>query len=103
MLELSLINQSGGLSGQPLLKLSSETVSKVYKLTEGKVPIIGCGGISSAQDALEYAKAGATAVQLYTALGYKGPGLIRQIKSDLETHLKNENKTWMQIIGSNHE
>jgi dihydroorotate dehydrogenase len=93
----------GGLSGTPVKPLSLKTVSMFYKLTNGKVPIIGCGGISSAEDALEFAKAGASMVQLYTALGYQGPGLVVKIKSDLIEILKKENKSWTECIGLNHK
>ena len=55
----------------------------MYKETNGKTPIIGCGGVDSAEDVLEFGRAGASLVQLYTSFGYHGPGLIPQIKQDL--------------------
>jgi dihydroorotate dehydrogenase len=64
------------------------------------VPLIGCGGISSGQDAVEFAKAGATFVQLYTGLVYKGIGLPRQIKDDVAQYLKQEGKHWVDLVGS---
>ena len=96
------MNEAGGLSGKPLKPLALSTVSKFYKLTNGKIPIIGCGGISSAQDCIDFCQAGATIVQIYTAFGYKGPSLIPDIKQDLTTLLKAKNKTWMELVGSNH-
>lgn len=62
------------------------------------VPIIGCGGISSGVDAIEYAKAGATTVQLYTSLAYDGVGTPRRIKDEITSILKNSNQTWMDLV-----
>jgi dihydroorotate dehydrogenase len=75
-------------------------IKKFYKLTEGKIPIVGCGGISSGKDALEFCKAGASLVQLYTALGYEGPGLIARMKQELADELQKENKTWAELVGT---
>ena len=83
-----------------MFPLALATVRKFYSLTNGTIPIIGCGGISSAKEALAYAKAGASLVQLYTGLGYKGPGIVTQIKEGLVSELKREGKSWNQIIGS---
>jgi dihydroorotate dehydrogenase len=74
------------LSGKPVKPLALKTVARFYLRTQGKIPIVGCGGISSAQDVIEYMQAGASVVQLYTALAYQGPGLIREIKNDLTTY-----------------
>jgi dihydroorotate dehydrogenase len=93
----------GGLSGKPVKPLALKSVSEFYKLTNGEIPIIGCGGVSSAEDVLDFAKAGATMVQLYTSLGYKGPGLVPRIKEDLVELLKKENKSWMDCIGLDHK
>lgn len=74
-----LAQEAGGLSGEPLTARSLEVVQFVHKHTEGKLPIIGVGGISSPDDALRMLDAGASLVQLYTAFIYSGPALIRQI------------------------
>lgn len=79
--------------------MALKTVSKFYQLTKGTIPIIGCGGISCAEDALEFAKSGASMVQLYTSLGYAGPGLIPKIKQDLVQLLEKEGKTWTECVG----
>ena len=76
-------NERGGLSGPPLKNLSTEMIKKVYTMTDGSVPIVGVGGVSSAEDAYEKIRAGASLVQLYTGLVYNGLGLIRRMKTDL--------------------
>ena len=73
----------GGLSGAPLKDKSTAMIKKVYTLTDGAVPIIGVGGISTAQDAYDKIRAGASLVQLYTALVYQGPGMVRRMKREL--------------------
>lgn len=75
--------EAGGLSGQPLTAKSTDIVRSVYRLTKGKLPIIGCGGIFSAEDAYDKILAGANLVEIYTALIYEGPELIRKINEDL--------------------
>lgn len=76
-------SEAGGLSGKPLLKPSTECLRKMYRFTEGKIPLIGVGGISSAEDAYTKIRAGASLVQLYTALVYQGFGLIGRINDGL--------------------
>lgn len=76
-------NESGGLSGMPLFKLSTELLVDMYKLTKGKILLIGCGGISSGADAYKKIKAGASLVQLYTALIYQGPQVVNKINLEL--------------------
>jgi dihydroorotate dehydrogenase len=71
--------QAGGLSGRPLLKRSKDMVSQVHRLTEGKLPVVGVGGIMNPDDAKAMLDAGAILVQLYTGLVYSGPGLVRRI------------------------
>ena len=76
-------DEEGGLSGAPLFDLSTETLGDFYRLTEGKLPLIGVGGISSGEDAYAKIRAGASLVQLYTAMVYEGPGLVRRIRQEL--------------------
>ena len=82
--------EAGGLSGRPLFEPSTTLLGKIYKLTQGKVPLIGTGGISSGEDAYKKIRAGATLVQLYTGLVYEGPGLVRIIKTELAACLKRD-------------
>ena len=76
-------NEVGGLSGKPLFLMSTEMLRYVFKITGGNIPLVGVGGVSSGADAYEKICAGASLVQVYTALVYKGPKLIFQIKNDL--------------------
>ena len=95
--------ESGGLSGRPLFALSTELLRQVYRLTEGRVPLIGVGGIASGADAYAKIRAGASLVQLYTALIYHGPGLIGRIKRDLAACLRADGfATVAAAVGADH-
>lgn len=75
--------ETGGLSGAPLFRASTIVLAKTYQRVEGQFPLIGVGGISSGEDAVAKIAAGATLVQLYSALIYQGPGLIEEIKTTI--------------------
>ena len=95
-------NEKGGLSGQPLKDLSTALIKKFYKETKGKIEIIGVGGVDCGQSAFEKISAGANAVQLYTGMVYKGPGVVKQMKKELISILKKENiRNINQAIGIN--
>lgn len=95
-----LINEMGGLSGKPLKPLSLQALRTLRKYTkDSDLVLIGCGGISSGADALEFGKAGATFIELYTAFAFKGPGLPAKVRDELAGLLIKEGKTWQQIIG----
>ncbi|MGG1551379.1 quinone-dependent dihydroorotate dehydrogenase [Paenibacillus ferrarius] len=92
--------QAGGLSGVPLTKRSTEVIRRVYQLTEGQLPIIGAGGIFTAQDAYDKIRAGASLVEVYTALIYEGPGLLNRMNKGLQQLLKRDGFTHIsQAIG----
>ena len=92
--------RKGGLSGKPLFETSNTILKKMYSLTNGQIPLIGVGGISSASDCYEKIKAGASLVQLYTALTYAGPSLIYNIKNELIDLIKTDGyKNISDIIG----
>ena len=74
---------AGGLSGKPLKDKSTDVIRYLTKKSEGKIPIIGVGGIHSPEDALEKINAGASLVQIYTGFIYEGPGLIKKINRTL--------------------
>lgn len=76
-------DETGGLSGRPLTHRSTEVISYLHQKSKGSFPIIGVGGIHSADDALEKLAAGASLVQLYTGFIYEGPGLIGRINKAL--------------------
>ena len=74
---------NGGLSGKPLTDRSTEVIRYITKHSEGRIPIIGVGGIHSAKDAIDKLDAGAHLVQLYTGFVYEGPGLIKDINREI--------------------
>ena len=78
-----LAKEVGGLSGAPLFLRSTEVLRRLRRAVGGQVPLIGVGGVSSAQDAYAKIKAGASLVQLYTALAYQGPGLLSTVAHGL--------------------
>ena len=80
--------EAGGLSGAPLFAPSTTVLADMYRLTEGRLTLIGAGGVASGADAYAKIRAGASLVQLYTAMALNGPGLIRDIKTDLAERLK---------------
>ncbi len=80
--------QLGGLSGAPLRGKSSEVIRKIYKLSSGKIPIIGCGGIFTVQDALEKIRAGASLLQIYTSFVYYGPTIVRGLAYGLHREVE---------------
>lgn len=97
----TLTEQTGGLSGAPLKPYSLKALRTAAKYTQGSdLILVGCGGISTGADVLEFGKAGAKYVQLYTSFAYKGPGLVYKIKKELTEELQKEGKTWEEIVGS---
>jgi len=83
-------SETGGLSGRPLFQPSTTVLSDFYRLTEGKLPLIGVGGIASGADAYRKIRAGASLVQFYTALIYQGPALVTRIKTELARLLQED-------------
>jgi len=76
-------NEVGGLSGTPLYDKSNEVISFISKKTNGKLPIIGVGGISTPEQAIKKLEAGAHLIQLYTGIIYEGPGIVKKINKEL--------------------
>ena len=94
--------ESGGLSGKPLQDLSTELIKKFYTHLNGKIPIIGVGGVDSGKSAFEKLAAGASAIQLYTGMIYKGPTIVKEIKKELIDIMKSKGfKNIKEIVGSN--
>jgi dihydroorotate dehydrogenase len=91
----------GGLSGEPLRERARAVIREIYRHTAGKVPIIGVGGIASADDAYAHIRAGASLVELYTALVYDGPGLPAAINAGLVRLLRRDGlSSIMQAVGA---
>jgi dihydroorotate dehydrogenase len=88
--DVSFAAEAGGLSGKPLFWRATRMLARIYKLTGGKLPLIGVGGIDSGEAALAKIEAGASLLQLYTALVFQGPALIGAIKRALLDKLKQE-------------
>jgi len=82
--------EEGGLSGEPIQQISTNMIKKFYKQLDGKIPIIGVGGINSGKSAYEKITAGASLLQLYTGFVYKGPSVAKDIKKELIQILKGE-------------
>jgi dihydroorotate dehydrogenase len=99
--EQSRAKEQGGLSGRPLLRLSTRMVAETYVRTEGAFPLIGVGGIDSGGAALTKIRAGASLIQLYSSLVYKGLGLVEDIKNDLaSTLLRTGRDSLSEIVGA---
>jgi dihydroorotate dehydrogenase len=79
--------EAGGLSGAPLKALANDVCRGIYRHLGGRVPIVGVGGIFTAEDAYQRVRSGASLLQLYTALIYKGPGVVSRIVAGLSRHL----------------
>ena len=95
--------ETGGLSGQPLFVPSTAILSDFYKLTEGKITLIGVGGVGSGEQAYAKIRAGASLVQLYSALAYEGPGLVNDIKRELAGLLERDGfDAVADAIGADH-
>jgi len=95
-------NETGGLSGKPLFTTSNMILKNIYKLTNGEIPIIGVGGVSSGLEAYEKIKCGAQLIQIYSAFIYQGFELVEKIKQDLDKLLKQDGFTNIkQAIGKN--
>lgn len=97
-------DEIGGLSGAPLREKSTEIIRQLYRLTNGDVFIIGVGGVGSGEDAYEKLKAGASVVQIYSMMVYKGPGCVSRIRHDLADLMdQNGQKSLDDVIGRDHE
>jgi dihydroorotate dehydrogenase len=102
--DASFARESGGLSGRPLFARSTRMLAHVYRLTEGKLPLIGVGGVDSAEAALAKIAAGASLIQLYTGLVFEGLGLIGRIKRALVEEIEHgKANSLVPLIGARAE
>ena len=94
-------SETGGLSGRPLRARSTEVIRHIYKQTNGRLSIIGVGGVFNADDAWEKIQAGASLVQIYSGLVYEGPALVKYIVNGLQRRLKERGYSTLQsAVGS---
>jgi dihydroorotate dehydrogenase len=99
--EATRAKEQGGLSGRPLFRLSTRMVAETYVRVEGAFPLIGVGGVDSGGAALTKIRAGASLIQLYSSLVYKGLGLVDEIKRDLtSTMLRTGRDSLSEIVGA---
>jgi len=99
--EQTRLKEQGGLSGRPLFRLSTRMVAETFVRVEGAFPLIGAGGIDSGGAALTKIRAGASLIQLYSSLVYKGVGLVESIKADLSsTLLRTGRESLSEIVGA---
>lgn len=97
----SKTRETGGLSGKPLQKVSNEVIAKIYKYSKGKLPIIGVGGVFSAEDSFEKIASGASLIQAYTGFIYQGISFAKDINSGLQKILKERGfKNLDEAVGS---
>jgi dihydroorotate dehydrogenase len=102
-LPAAMRDQAGGLSGQPLFEPATELLRDIYRLTGGRLPLIGVGGIGSAEQAYAKIRAGASLLQLYTALIYRGSALIGEILSGLTVLLRRDGFASLDAaVGADH-
>ena len=95
--------EAGGISGAPLRQRSTEVIRFIYQQTQGKLPIVGVGGIFTAEDAWEKITAGASLIQVYTGWFYEGPGMVRRVLEGLLQKLDDRNLNSLQdAIGLDH-
>ncbi|WP_188261003.1 quinone-dependent dihydroorotate dehydrogenase [Azospirillum tabaci] len=95
--------ETGGLSGKPLFAPSTAVLREMYRLTGGKVPLVGVGGIASGADAYAKIRAGASLVQFYSALVYAGPALVLAIRRDLAALLRRDGfASLSDAVGADH-
>jgi dihydroorotate dehydrogenase len=97
--EKALASETGGLSGKPLFIPSTKLLAEAFLRVEQKIPLIGVGGVDSAETAWAKIRAGASLVQFYSAMVYKGPGLVSDIKNGLVQTLAAEKTSLAQALG----
>ena len=94
-----LAAEQGGLSGRPLLELSTRQLARLHLLTRGAIPLVGVGGVHDAASALLKIRAGASLVQLYSALVYRGPGIVTEILSGILAEAGRSGETLASLRG----
>jgi dihydroorotate dehydrogenase len=99
----SKIDETGGLSGRPLTKRSTDVISTIYKAANGSIPIVGVGGVFTAEDAFEKIAAGASLIQAYTGFVYQGTGFAADVNTGLAKIIREKGfKNLDEAVGSAH-
>lgn len=93
-------NETGGLSGAPLFERSTRILARLYRETAGQIPLIGVGGISSPEEAWQKLRAGASAIQIYSAMIYQGLSVASEIARAIDDRLSREGMTLTELTGS---
>ncbi len=88
--------ETGGLSGRPLTQRARQVIGTIYRLTHGAPPVIGVGGVATAEDAYQHIRAGARLIQIYTGMVYAGPAIARDIKQGLARRLRRDGFTSLE-------
>lgn len=97
-------SEMGGLSGRPLTMRSREVIHHIYRMTQGKLPILGSGGVFTAEDAYGHICAGASLVEIYTSLIYRGPGINRELAAGIKQLLQRDGyKHISEAVGRDHK
>ncbi len=100
----AIAKEAGGLSGAPLFESSTQLLRRMYQLTGGKIPLIGCGGISNGEQVYAKIRAGASLVQIYSVLIYEGPTIVRKIKRELAALLRRDGfRSVTEAVGADHK
>ena len=92
--------ETGGLSGRPLFPYALHALKTLRPLLPPTIPLIGCGGVTTGEDALTMARAGASLVQIYTTFGYRGVGTPRLLKDEVAKELHGSGTTWRANVGA---
>ena len=101
-LQSEYAGETGGLSGAPVFELSTKILNRFYVLTQGKLPLIGVGGVSTPEHAIAKIHAGASLVQLYSGMVYEGPSIAKKINQGLVQYMDREGvKSIKEMIGEN--
>ncbi len=98
--EKSVAQEAGGLSGRPLFNMATQMLAQTFMRVDGQFPLVGVGGIHDAASAIAKIEAGATLIQLYSALVYRGPALVSDILSGLNARLAQEGTSLQALVGS---
>jgi len=97
-------HETGGLSGAPIKDRSTECIRTMYKLTKGRIPIVGVGGVGSGRDAYDKLRAGASLIQVYSMMVYEGPGVVSRIQKELVDILsENGYRSVEDVVGADTE